>query len=204
MERRQFLASLSVAALLPRVAWPTAASRAIEAGRTCSPYDSGGVRSCTAALVGGPLAVLEQTDPAWAFPACIAAIFRHRGHPISAARLVDETWGSLRRMPGRPASIVRDLNRSWLDDEDRAFSAATTIFTPDVTTAARELGEDRPVLLAAGTHAVVLDGLTWFEDALARPRLASATIADPLPPGRRALSDSDYRGVPFAATIRVG
>jgi len=202
MDRRSFLASVALAAAVPRAAWSPATSSRRAAGPACGPLSDRGVRSCEAALTAGALE-LASSSPEWAFPTCIAAIFRHAHHPISAARLVDETWGRIERMPARPASILADLNRSWLDDDDHAFSAATTIFTPDVTTAARELDADRPVLLAIGTHAMVLDALTWVEDALGRARFASATVADPLPPGRRALGEADYRGVAFAATIRV-
>ena len=202
MDRRHFLASVALAVALPRLARSASPVRGDE-GPTCGPASDGGVRSCAATLAVGALDVPIQDYPEWAFPVCLAAMFRHHGHPISAARLVDETWGRIEHMPTRPASIAHDLNRSWLDDDDHAFSAATTIFTPDVTTAARELGEDRPVLLANGTHSVVLDGLTWVEDGVGRARFASATIADPIAPGRRALSEAEYRAFSFAATVRV-
>jgi hypothetical protein len=203
MDRRNFLASLALAAALPRAPWSTlSTTRRLAAGPACGPASGSGVRTC-AAQIEGTLDISLQANPEWAFPVCIAGIFRQQGHPITPARLVDETWGKIGKMPRRPASIVADLNRSWLDDDDRAFSAATTIFTPDVTTAARELGENRPVLLANGTHAMVLDSLTWLEDPLGRARFASATAADPLAPGRHTLTEADYKGIALAATIRV-
>jgi hypothetical protein len=103
--------------------------------------------------------------------------------------------------------MTRSLSRRWADQSDRAFLASARAADP---TAGRleltaeqvvaELASDRPLLIGAREHAMVLVGVYYERSASGTVRIKGATVIDPAPgEGLRQLRAGEMKPTYLAA-----
>jgi len=108
-------------------------------------------------------------------------------------------------MPAQPNDILRDLNRSWVDDNGRPFSVSGDVRTANLPNAATDLANDMPLIIGTLGHAMVLTALTYTRDLASNGQVTMATVRDPWPGngGRRDLSPTEWGNANFLVQIRV-
>jgi hypothetical protein len=148
----------------------------------------------------------------WCWAACIAMVFEYYGHPVRQERLVSEAYGGLVNMPAQPWTMLAMLNRAWIDDNGKKFTCSSTSGSSNPLAAANDLAEDRPLIIGALGHAVVLTGLEYVAFYQRTPwglqlgpvNIINATVRDPLPgKGLRRLSGMEWANITFAVQIRI-
>jgi hypothetical protein len=205
MDRRKFLKN-SIALAAFTLAWKSKAANAL---LNCTPFNQRGIQSCRAEIqsnlaVKSALNVGGQHLSNWCWAACIQMIFDYYGYQISQERLVQETWGSIVNMPGSSAQIVANLNRSWTDDSGRVFSAFGDPLTANAYTAAQDLSADRPLIIGALGHAIVLTAMDYQTDTFGNFQPISLAVWDPWPGnGFRYLSFQESFSINFLSRIQV-
>jgi hypothetical protein len=105
-----------------------------------------------------------------------------------------------------PRDILRDLNKRWTDDAGKAFQCQGDVFSVNVDTAVQDLIDDHPLIIGAMGHATVLTAIiSQVDTATSRYEIQQVIVRDPWPGsgGRRPLSPMEWRGINFAARIRV-
>ena len=132
-------------------------------------------------------------------------VFRYYGYKVPQAQIVKETWGSIVDMPGFPAQIMANLNREWKDEDGGRFRSFGDASTASVSNIVDDLTHDRPLIIGALGHAVVLTALTTNINKYANEwDVFSATVRDPWPGiGKRNLSPAEWRNISFAARVVV-
>lgn len=131
-------------------------------------------------------------------------VFRYYGYRVTQRRIVEETWGNIVNLPGRPDQILANLNRDWEDDRGKSFSVSGDSYSVNLATAASDLANDMPLIIGTMGHAVVLTSLDYWLDMYGRFQINAAIVRDPWPGrGRRPLSAQEWYGISFAVRIRV-
>jgi Papain-like cysteine protease AvrRpt2 len=185
-----------------------AVKRAAKAGVQCQRTPRPDVALCEAGLSSVPrvaAAFSRQQASEWCWAACLQMVFSYYGHPVSQSRIVQETWGAIRNLPGQPAQILRDLNRSWTDDNNNAFSVAGSVLNATATTAAQDLSGDMPLIVGTLGHAMLLVDLVYYVDRFGAVSVQRIGVLDPWPynPGLRQLTPQEGTFVNFLARVRV-
>ncbi|HVN94413.1 MAG TPA: papain-like cysteine protease family protein [Terracidiphilus sp.] len=207
MQRRAFL----------RVALAGAGSivlpRTLFAAKQCDTPASNGmpmgpqpVEYCTTGISSVTFKQAYQQQNEWCWAACISMVFDFYHHPVDQQRIVKETWGTIADMPGMPDDILRDLNKSWIDDAGHAFECNGDAHSVNVDTAIQDLTDDHPLIIGAYGHATVLTAIVSEVDpATSQYQIQQVIVRDPWPGsgGRRPLSPMEWRAIDFAARIRV-
>ena len=159
-----------------------------------------------------------QQMPEWCWAACISMVFAFYGHAVSQARIVSEVYGAPVNMPaGYGITVARQLNRVWKDDNGSRFRSVLTaaydadagVDTLNNAMLISELDGDHPIVIGAGSHAMVL---TMMQYAVTQfgPNVRRCGVFDPWP-GKGARDLTVPEMVPlrqggafrFAATVRV-
>jgi Papain-like cysteine protease AvrRpt2 len=207
MERRVFLrTALAGAGCI-------AASRTLFGAKQCgapvSTMTSMGVQPievCTAGISSITFKQAFQQQNEWCWAACISMVFAYYHHAVDQQRIVKETWGTVADMPGQPRDILRDLNKRWTDDAGHAFQCQGDMLSVNVNTAVEDLIDNHPLIIGAFGHATVLTAITSQVDTTtSQYEIQQVIVRDPWPGsgGRRPLSPMEWRGINFAARIRV-
>lgn len=166
MDRRHFLRAAGATVL---GAW---AMRASAAG-SCFPQGNGQICDVGVDLRDLMVAAQPQFQSQWCWAACIATLFAHHGHPVQQQRIVSEVYGSPANMPAMAGSVIaQQLNRRWRDDRGQVFQARLgPAYDFDAgyvgiqnAQIIRELIAGNPLVMGAGSHAVVLTALRYFEN----------------------------------------
>ncbi len=190
------------------------ASRSI-ASTTC------GIQSCVSQVDFDDFAqsaFQDQEMPEWCWAACISMLFSFYDHPVSQERIVSEVYGAPVNMPaGYGGVIASQLNRAWTDDNgDRFRARLTAAYDADAgfnnldnLKLLNELDGDHPVIIGAGSHAMVLTMMQFVRTQMG-PYVQRCGVFDPWPGrGARDLTASEmvpmFRGgsLRFAATARI-
>jgi len=205
MQRRQLLQATAGTALAPWVSFAPFATSDAQAALACTPYMPNGVQQCQVGIRSSLLHVAAPQELSqWCWAACIEMVFRYHGFRVSQRRIVEDTWGDILDLPGRPDQILDNLNRDWKDDRGRAFSVSGDVYTANAITAAQDLADDLPLIIGTQGHAMVLTSLTYLRDIASRGQVTAAIVRDPWPGrGRRMLSAPEWHGTSFLARIRV-
>jgi uncharacterized protein (TIGR03382 family) len=184
-----------------------AVPKASQAEWRCGPPDYEGNRVC-AAYIPLPeafrIGALQAQDQ-WCWAASISMIFQHYGFDVSQARVVRDAWGGVVNMPGSPAQIMASINRRWVDDDGRAFSASGDVYSANPVTAIQDLAANRPLIIGSLGHATVLASMTYVLDYWGNLRgITEAYVIDPWPGnGIRLLSPQEWYSTSFLARVRV-
>lgn len=211
MDRRRFLTSVGAlggAAALVGATPLLLPDRPRARGLQCTPYNAYGVQQCEAGIDSSRLDVTTaeaQNASQWCWAACIQGVFTYYGHPVSQRRIVQDTWGSVVNMPAQPHQIMGAVNRAWVDDRGRRFTAVGDTVSTNHVTAAQDLAEDHPLIIGTQGHAMLLTSLTYVRDAYGRGEVQFAEVRDPWPTNQRhrMLSAQEWYGIVFAARLRV-
>ena len=130
----------------------------------------------------------NQRSSQWCWAACIAMVFAFNDHPVSQQRIVREAYGSLINWPAPGMVIARALQRRWRDDDgdefqvriDGLYDSGAGILATDNARIVRALDQDRPLIIGARGHAMVLTALDYqhFQNSIV-PKAAG--VFDPFP-----------------------
>jgi hypothetical protein len=206
------IAALALLALT--IAW----ERPLSAKTSCEPVPSGNL--CTAEVDFGQFAqtaFMQQAMSQWCWAASISMIFSFYGHHVGQDRIVAEAYGSIANVPAPGIVVASQLNRTWIDDDRRAFSAQLTgafdvaagVNTLDNARLVAELNADHPVLIGTASHAMVLTKFQYLVTPFgSQPQRMG--VFDPWPGrGARDLTVAESTPAPlggqlmFLATARV-
>jgi hypothetical protein len=180
------------------------------AGLSCQDYP--GFRRCSVG-VRIQLATAQQKLPHWCWAACIEAIFAFHGHIVPQEEIVEKVFGDQSDQAAFGPQIVEVVDGSWDDRQGNSFEASATVLwdsqfgfgRPDaVVQAARELENDRPLIVGAFGHCYRYDGHDLFYECISA-QLEELVVRDPWPgnPNRRTLSLQEALGTQFLAQIGV-
>jgi hypothetical protein len=139
-----------------------------------------GLQLCQVGIASPLIGLVAQSQYAteWCWAASISMVFAYYGHPVSQARIVDETWGGIVNLAGQPSQILSDLNRSWVDDSGNAFIVQGDVFSVNIGTAAQDLDSDHPLLIGTLGHCMVLTALAFLFNAYGQFQIQGATVRD--------------------------
>ena len=199
MQRRAFLNSILATAgvgLLPGVA---------RAAGECMRPDHLGVQRCSVGIHSNIANVFarSQENTQWCWAACIEMLFRYYNHPVSQARIVNETFGNIVNMPAGPWNILRALNRQWTDDNGRVFFVQADTMTANLITAHDDLFANNPLIVGTLGHAMVLTGISYDRTRFGS-QITEMVVRDPWQRrGRRVLNLQEAFNISFLVRVRI-
>ena len=154
----------------------------------------------------------RQKMDEWCWAASISMVFSYYGHPVSQNRIVAETFGSIVDLPAQSgATIVRAMNRTWVDDNGKPFrSEFKAAFDYDNgqyglnnAMLISELSKGHPVIMGAGSHAVVLTAMEYLSMPGTPINLIACGVFDPWPGrGARGLTPAEMTPINFGGALR--
>lgn len=206
IQRRQFLAGFAGAFTL--------AAAGARADIACMPYEDG-VEVCQVGLRIAPeVTTAQQECEYWCWAACIESIFALRGYEVSQTEIVERVYAQPVCAPAIGAVIAEAASGTWLTHDGRRFTARTDVLIDAnagiwrqdaAVVAARELQADRPLIVGAMGHAVLLTALTYGRDGNGNYEILEAVVRDPWPtnPNRRVLSAMEAQEMFFLAAVRM-
>ena len=203
MNRRNFLCAASAA--LPGLV----VGRKCFAAQQCTqptPSQYGYLEQCTAGIQSINFQQAYQQQSEWCWAASISMLFEFHGHQVSQQRIVQETWGTIANIPGQPAQILSDLNRTWTDDKGVTFRAQGDMRSVNIYTAVDDLKNDDPLIIGALGHATVMTAISGdINMTTGAWQITEVIVRDPWPGngGRRQLSPMEWGNLAFAARVRV-
>lgn len=201
----QFLAGIASAA--------AAAALPARAQRLCRPYD--GVEVCEVGLKFDPhVTTAQQECMYWCWAACVQSIFALNGLKVSQADIVARVYEQPVCAPAYGPTIAAAATGDWRTSSGRRVSTSTEVlidmesgvWRPDAAfVAAAELAADRPLIVGALGHAVLLTAFTYAQDGYGNYRILEAVVRDPWPtsPNRRTLSEYEAGQIFFLAAVRA-
>ncbi|HVZ43451.1 MAG TPA: papain-like cysteine protease family protein [Ramlibacter sp.] len=184
------------------------------AAQQCSAPDAHGIVRCEVGLSTAEIQRMTavQEKSMWCWAASIAMIFRHYGHEVAQAAIVRTSYGTEANLPAATGDVMtRALSRPWVAADGTRFQASVSasdqlarhfaITNDDVVA---ELAAERPLLVGAMGHAVVLVSLHYERGADGQLRIVSGTVIDPQAGtgGVRALLRGELRPS-YIAAIKV-
>lgn len=155
----------------------------------------------------------RQQRQNWCWAACVEAIFKFHGYSVSQKAIVDKVFGADVDLPAIGPQIISAVDGQWTDDNGASFDASATVLwdtqfnfgRPDaVLEAARQLENDRPLIIGALGHATVLTAMTYSGNGF-NTQLEQLVVRDPWPgrPNRRLLTAQEALATQFLARIDV-
>jgi hypothetical protein len=178
-----------------------------QAATSCGPSGRPGVERCVVGLPAAALDQMHQRQEAsnWCWAASVSMLLRRYGVDVPQRDVVREHLGKLENVPIAVDAMSRLVDRRWQDARGRSVVASVTpmpswrmrlgVAAPEVLA---ELEQERPVLLAAEKHAVLLVQVVYDRatgaagtDAI---ELVRAVVLDPQSPvGVRSLRPGERR-----------
>lgn len=182
-------------------------SRAGKTAQICTLSD--GTRWCRSRLYAQMHAqtTQRQNRAQWCWAASLSMIFGYYGHPTSQERIVEEVWGRIVDVPRHVDDVMRDINRSWVDNRGRRFRASGQRLTlhhielPKL--AAQALAENRPLIVGTLGHATVLTEMRWSIDADGQLFVSDLIVSDPADGSIRNLTLEERLLTDFVAVVDV-
>lgn len=205
LHRRDLIAGLAAAVLLPRAA---------RADIACEPQGPG-QEVCQAGLKFAPdVRTAQQECQFWCWAACIETIFAISGHEVPQTEIVGRVYGNPVCATADGPTIASAVSGAWRGRNGRTFNAQCEVvidaqyglWRADAPLlAARDLEAGRPLILGAGGHAVLLTAMTFGRDAYGNTQVGELVIRDPWPsnPNRRTLSAYEAQQISFLARVSV-
>lgn len=203
--RRQFLTGLLGAAAF--------AGTSARAARVCQPYDD--VEVCEVGLQFDPAVTTAQQECIyWCWAACVESIFALNGYAVSQAEIVQRVYDAPVCAPAVGAVIAAAASGEWMTGDGRRFSTSTDVLidadrgiwrADAAEIAGRELTANRPLIVGALGHAVLLTAVTFAQDAYGNYRILQCVVRDPWPtsPNRRVLTEAEAQQMFFLAAVQA-
>ncbi|MDT8701171.1 papain-like cysteine protease family protein [Kluyvera ascorbata] len=133
---------------------------------------------------------VTQSCPFWCWAASIAMIFEAHGHSIDQSEIVRSSFNSNIAFctKGNTSTIGNDLSKPWVDSQGVSFQsqvvAAYDIFNNILAInnniIINELANDRPLLYANRSHAMVVVSVDYFMTPMG-PDVRAVGVLDPWP-----------------------
>lgn len=203
--RRDFLAGLAAALALPRAA---------RSEIVCQPWGEG-QEICEAGLKFAPqMRTAEQQCQFWCWAACIETIFGIAGHQVPQQEIVARVYGGPVCAAANGPTIANAVSGQWRSRAGRVFSSNCEVLIDSHfgiwrgdahLVAAAELEANRPLILGALGHAVLLTAMTFGRDRYGNVQVGDMVIRDPWPtnPNRRTLMPHEVQQISFLARVSV-
>lgn len=187
------------------------AAAGASAGTVCKPTDREGVEECVAGL---PLPVVRQMQQAqaasnWCWAAVVSMILQRYGLQVPQREVAEVRLGEPANEKVALDDITGLLNRSWRDGAGRAMQASAEplpnwwrlmgLAAPDVLA---DLHQDRPLVLVARHHAMVLVQVT-YERTGKQVQLLRALVLDPAGAGTLRYLRPSERTLDYLARVEV-
>jgi hypothetical protein len=180
-----------------------------QAEEHCSGPNERGISQCRAGLATASLQqmVAVQERPQWCWAASIAILFAHYGFQVPQAAIVMDRFGEAADRPADSGeAMTRALSKRWADQQDRSFLASARAadalagrFELTAEQVVAELAGERPLLVGAQGHAMVLVAVV-YERGASGMRIKAATVIDPAPgQGLRQLGAAEMKPTYIAA-----
>lgn len=186
----------------------------------CTPFAPNGVRQCEVGLAVQLNRIMVNTPTQqrqnWCWAACVSAIFGYHGFDVPQLRIVEKVFGADVNSPAIGPQIIRAIDGSWRDEAGRRFFAhgivlwdAQFMFGDPRAAAisAQELSADRPLIVGALGHAMVLSGMTYLVDTMSRGQPLQLVVRDPWPapgmPTRKILTGPQVQNTSFLAAVHI-
>jgi hypothetical protein len=203
------LTPLIVLAMLSPSTTPSLASL----GKTrCQPTPQG--QLCISEVDFGSFAqnaYVSQFQSQWCWAACVSMLFRYYKHPVDQRRIVAALYGTTVNLAaGTGWNLANQLNRDWMDDNGKKFSSRVTaaydfdagVYGANNNWIISELDRDHPIVIGAGTHAVVGTAIQYYTTPLG-PNVVSIGVFDPWPGvGARGLGPQEMVAMNLGGTLR--
>lgn len=165
--------------------------RVVLANEVCGEPNEAGIQLCRSGLDAAQITHMRasQEKSQWCWAASIAMVFSHHGFAVAQEDIVRQQYsdGADKALPVTQVAPV--LQRAWQDRSGRAFFASVTagnaptrrfLFGDD--TVIRELRAQRPLIVGALGHAMVLVQVNYerftAQDAV---RIVGGVVIDPAP-----------------------
>ena len=188
-------------------------SKTGEASEQCTNSPTG-MRTCVAGIKSEKLTHVTaiQKLSQWCWAASISMVFSYHGHPVAQEAIVKDTYGSVVNMPAISGDVISNaLNRNWRDSKGVRFRSRATVFdfqsgsygvsNDDIV---RELKNDRPLIMGAMGHAMVVTAMQYVKSPDGRVgQVLGVTVRDPWPgKGRRQLTLQELQPI-YVATVQI-
>lgn len=156
-------------------------------------------------------AMAPQRKPYWCWAASVSNLFAYHGHRVSQARIVTEVYGSPVNMAsGDYSNMARLLNRTWRDDDGRAFGSRL-VAALDVMNGINSINndeirdaleDDRPLIIGTTSHAMLVVGMTYTEIGGRVASVSRVRVYDPWPgQGFRDARPEEITPAPLGGTL---
>lgn len=163
-----------------------------------SPLTAADARAWRYVEAAGLPPLVTQVNSRWCWAATVSNLFRCLGHSVSQTTIVRRLYGDTVDFASGPfTDLSALLSTSWTDERTGAVfdsrltaaydetSAALTAQPPSPGDVVAALADNRPLVLATATHAMLVVGVDYVSDAeQGVVALGDARVWDPLPPGR--------------------
>ena len=176
--------------------------------------DATGTQLCTAqiSLTGSANAKFDsQYQSQWCWAAAVSAVFSYHKHPVKQERIVQEVYGGIVNLPAFSGIVIANqLNKNWLDDNGKSFSARLTgAYDVDANVNAitnamivAELTNNKPLIIGNRSHAMVLTSVSYYPNYPASG-IVKAQVFDPWPGiGYRSLRPSEMYPAHLGGELR--
>jgi len=133
-------------------------------------------------------AIIKQQCMMWCWAASSAMIFSSLGHPIDQTAIVNRVFGGMVCQGAMGITMAKVLSDRWMDMNGTSFQSHLTaafdvqagVNAITYPTIINELANDRPLLYANGSHAMVIVEAI-FVDTPYGPSVQSIGVLDPAP-----------------------
>ena len=145
-------------------------------------------------------------------------LFAYYGHPVGQSRIVSDVYGAPVNMPAQAGVVMAEqLNRNWVDDKSKSFASRLTgaydaqagVLALTNDQIILELDQERPIIIGARTHAMVLTSIQYYATPFG-PNIVAGGVFDPWPGvGPRGLQQDELipahlgGSLKFVASARV-
>lgn len=184
-----------------------------KADHSCA-IDNTGALLCTAQIsfTGGSNAKFDaQYQSQWCWAAVVSAVFNYHKHPVRQERIVQEVYGGIVNLPAFSGVVIASqLNKNWLDDNGKSFSARlngaydvdASVNTITNVMIIEELTNNKPLVIANRSHAMVLTSVSYYPNYPAYG-IVKAQVFDPWPgTGYRSLRQSELQPAHLGGELR--
>lgn len=189
------------------------APRGVLATEVCGEPNAAGIQLCSSGLDAAQIAQMRivQEKSQWCWAASIAMVFSHHGFRVAQEDIVRTQFSDAADQPLHATLLAPAAQRAWKDQGGRSFFASVTtgdalarrfLFKDD--TVIRELRAQRPLIVGALGHAMVLVQVHWerftAQDAV---RIVGGVVIDPAPgKGVRPLARAELNPA-YVAAVQV-
>lgn len=196
--------------LVPHLAAATVIAFASNAhsATSCGPSERAGVERCVAGVSTATMMRMQQLQEAsnWCWAASISMLLRRYDLDVPQRAVVQAHLGNTENVPIAVDAMQRLVDRRWTDAQGRTLVASVKplpawrmslgVVAPEVLA---DLGEEKPVMLGAEKHAVLLvqviyDRVAGGTGRAGEIQLVRAVVLDPRSPGGvRSLRSSERK-----------